>query len=506
MPDGDYNIFVVPPYSVESGFVYYKIPSMQVPRNAFLLGYAAALLTVGMWKLAVPVVKVWLATVMQSGGIGVILLVAGVGVAGWAWGKTQAEKKEDPGPEGEFPAGGGSQQYQQQQQQQQQQQHHHQQYPGAPPPNYGPPPPQSEHPPPPPPPPSDPPPEPQEMPKPEPRSPPRPNPTATEWEKAREETRRREEARKRAEELQKKRETAQKLKEEAERAAKAKAEKEKWEQARAREKEQREREARERITRERLAREKEAREKDTREREAREQAEREKVAAAATPPKPPVKATSSKYEKATARSFAGTEETHSYRPYDSPPKKNTYKSSASSVSGVSESSYAASHSTARTSPPPSMRGPYSTKDPDKIQIKAVYLFSDSFPTKPSAQLVANTGSVTDGLILHIKTEGLFIDDDVRGVPQREWDVKAWTLKLVEDGACRNARGDALHVLRATVRDADNKKYCFVLEAAEAYKVAVGLAKLKKGSQVRSLHTGTLKDADAKGLLALLGWM
>jgi hypothetical protein len=45
--------------------------------------------------------------------------------------------------------------------------------------------------------------------------------------------------------------------------------------------------------------------------------------------------------------------------------------------------------------------------------------------------VSNVGKVTDGLILKIQSEGLFIDDDVRGIPQREWDVKAWTLKMVE---------------------------------------------------------------------------
>ncbi|KAI5303571.1 hypothetical protein KEM55_000464, partial [Ascosphaera atra] len=26
---------------------------------------------------------------------------------------------------------------------------------------------------------------------------------------------------------------------------------------------------------------------------------------------------------------------------------------------------------------------------------------------------------------------MFIDDDVRGVAQRDWDVKAWTMALVE---------------------------------------------------------------------------
>jgi hypothetical protein len=60
----------------------------------------------------------------------------------------------------------------------------------------------------------------------------------------------------------------------------------------------------------------------------------------------------------------------------------------------------------------------------------VYLFNDLFP-KPVAQLVSSVGKVTDGLILKIQSEGLFIDDDVRGIPQREWDVKAWTLKSVE---------------------------------------------------------------------------
>jgi hypothetical protein len=60
----------------------------------------------------------------------------------------------------------------------------------------------------------------------------------------------------------------------------------------------------------------------------------------------------------------------------------------------------------------------------------VYLFNDLFP-KPVAQLVSSVGKVTDGLILKIQSEGLFIDDDVRSIPQREWDVKAWTLKSVE---------------------------------------------------------------------------
>ena len=151
-----------------------------------------------------------------------------------------------------------------------------------------------------------------------------------------------------------------------------------------------------------------------------------------TPQKSTVTATSSpskRYERPTAKSYVGTQDgdATSYRPYDQS-KRASKVPSQSSV--YSESSYAPSQSTARTTPPPSVRGPYSTADPDKIVIKAVYLFNDLFP-KPVAQLVSGTGNVTDGLILRITTEGLFIDDDVRSVPQREWDIKAWTMKLVE---------------------------------------------------------------------------
>ena len=126
--------------------------------------------------------------------------------------------------------------------------------------------------------------------------------------------------------------------------------------------------------------------------------------------------------------------------------------------------------------------------------------------KPIASLISSQGSVTDGLVLRIKTEGLFIDDDIRGVPQREWDVKAWTLKLVEDGMTKNQAGQGVHVLRATTRDAENKKYTFVLDETEAWKVAVGLARLRKGSQVRALGMNGMKESEVRGLLSHLGWM
>lgn len=323
------------------------------------------------------------------------------------------------------------------------------------------------------------------------------------WEKAREETRRREAERKKQEEQRKKAEEERKQQEEAAKKAKAAAEKEKWEKMRQREKEAREREARERIARERLAKEKEAQEKAAKEketqeaaikakleREIREKLEAEELSkkeaadraakeASATADKaakdreerlkaarerveklakersvfgvgertnpydgasPSVRSaayrnSTNNYERPTAKSYMGTDDdgvTHSFRPYDEPRRPGA-RTANSFVYSEGRSSYAPSATTARTTPPPSQRGTYTTADPDKVVIKAVYLFNDLFP-KPVAQLISGVGNVTDGLILRITTEGLFIDDDVRGVPQREWDVKAWTMKLVEVSA------------------------------------------------------------------------
>lgn len=264
-----------------------------------------------------------------------------------------------------------------------------------------------------------------------------------------------------------------------------------------------------------------------------------------------------------------------------------------------------------------MRQPYTTNDPDKIVIRAVYGFLNQFAKTPSSQLLSGVGSVTDGLILRITTEGLFIDDDVRGVPQREWDVKAWTLKLVEvwcpahaaviassaanetsvkpsaanvnnatflpraawrkafsgAGAARgeprpltdenadayladmlreckalcglglcdtgvspsafgafgaaafddsasatSSRSGAktnpqsgeyktkgLHVLRATVRDQEGKRFLFVIDQEEAWKVSMGLQRLRRGTQVRSLGVAGLNSTDMRATLELLGW-
>ena len=391
LPDGNYDIFIIPPHSAGNGFLY--LPSLQPQRNSFLAGVACTLLAVAIWSIVFPVLKEWIATMMASGGMGVLVLVVVVAIGAWAWGKTQAES-------GGFQGGnaGGTPNM-----------NGHASSAGNVPPHADPPPPPPQNPPPP-------------QAGPEPRAPPKPTWQRTNtgaanakasadsgaakstWEKAREETKKKEEERKRAEDLRKKREEAEK------------------ERVRQREKEALE------------ARIREAREaRERREKEAKEKA----AAAAAAPPPPPdprktepprPASPTKRHQQPTAKT-ATEDDAYSYRPYDEPKRHGPKTATASSI--YSESSYAPSQSTSRTTPPPSHRGPYRSKDPDKIVLKAVYSFNNTFMKKPIAQLISGVGSVTDGLVLRITTEGLFIDDDVRSVPQREWDVKAWTLKLVE---------------------------------------------------------------------------
>lgn len=260
--------------------------------------------------------------------------------------------------------------------------------------------------------------------------------------------------------------------------------------------------------REKEAREREAREKKEKEKQERERREKE-VKETPTPAQPPSQPNARKtdnprpasptkrHQQPTAKT-ATEDDTYSFRPYDKPKRPTHAAASASSI--YSESSYAPSYSTSRTTPPPSQRGPYQSKDPDKIVLKAVFSFNNTFTNSPIAKLVSGVGSVTDGLVLRITTEGLFIDDDVRGVPQREWDVKAWTLRLVESGESKG-----LHVLRANIRDLEGKRYVFVLQEEEGWKVAVGLQRLRRGTQVRALGVSGMSANETKGILENLGW-
>ncbi|KAJ9151985.1 hypothetical protein NKR23_g2933 [Pleurostoma richardsiae] len=655
LPPGKYDVFIIPEHSAGAGFLY--LPSLRTNTNSFVAGFASALVLVVLFQSMAPAFQAWWANFQGMGNMGMMMLVIAVGLGAWSLGRQQQDGTGPPPPPpphghgGHGNSGGG--------------------FAGMgsgtgtnpgtnqPPPNSGPPP-------------NPPPPQPGSTPnteKPKPswqqRAPPQPGTARAEtpknsWEKAREETRKREEERKAREEEQKrKEEIARRLRELREKEAREREQREKdakERQAREQEaKERKEREAREREQRERLQREKERLEKEVRERvereakvreEKRRQEEDERKSRKAstyaysgvgertnpwpngkppaatspqpTPPRPAARPAAASPNPSptkkpppapTAKTFVDEDDAYSYRPYDKPKRPMHRKSN----SDLSESSWAPSQSTARTTPPPSVRGPYTTKDPDKIVIRAVYSFMNQFAKTPASQLISGVGSVTDGLILRITTEGLFIDDDVRGVAQREWDVKAWTLKLVEvwcpshflasatassnsspgaaakpssnintaffvramggtrlraaergapktltgEGAdayltdmlrackdcCRlglcastfagddhhhgesgggggsttsghtnqtssqtgdwKARG--LHLLRATIRDQEGKRYLFVISEEESWKVAVGLQRLRRGTQVRALGVAGMSGLEAKSTLEMLGW-
>ncbi|ELR10063.1 hypothetical protein GMDG_04464 [Pseudogymnoascus destructans 20631-21] len=732
LPPGKYDIFIIPPHSSGSGFLY--LPSLKPNVNSFAAGFASALILVAIVSALMPTLQLWWYSVKNTGGNGMFMVSIGLAIGAWALGRMQSDGRtgSNGGNNGGGGGGGGGAP------------------PGGPPPHQGhqghqngyapggPPPQPSGHAPPP-----NPGPQPGYNPGPQQNQPPpksswqrsnvppggtnantggyantgpntggyantgpntggytntgpntggytntgpntggypktgpstggyqNPNSGANTnsnanananaksgWEKAREETRKREEERKVAEALrQKKEEDEKRLKEAREKEARervareriarearaqreAREKREKDEQANKAEAEKVVERAAERVAAERAAAERAAAERAAAERAAAERAAAESAAAeraaaeraaaeraaaeraaaeraaaerakpkastyaysavgektnpwprgqppspaSASPrPTPPQAPPTKRPPAATARTYLGNEDDYSYRPYDKP----AHKKAASSV--YSASSYAASQSTARTTPPPSMRGAYSTKDPDKIVLKAVYAFNNAFMKTPTSMLVSGTGSVTDGLILRITTEGLFIDDDVRGVPQREWDVKAWTMKLVEvwcpafsspapastaasnparklwgnssskpkDNAVTNEAADALllellasckaqcrlgllgeggggsspkkssplaeresnassqtgqfrggklHVLRASIRDQEGRKYVFVIGEEESWKVAVGLQRLRKGTQVRQLGVSGMSGNDAKLTLDNLGW-
>ena len=359
----------------------------------------------------VPIVREWLTGIISGGGSGVVMLMLGVGVVCWAFGKTQGEGftagttgatsgRPNAGANGSHASGStGSSQ-------------------GA---SAGPPPQPNAS----------------GYTQPNPGVPPKTSwqrasatggnaGAKTSWEKAREETRKKEDERRKAEELKRRRDEAEKARQrDREKEAREK-------EAREREAREREKQAQDRIERERKEKKEKAdreaaeavaaaaaKEKEEQEKKAAREREREKERAKATTKRPP---------HASARTETD-DDAYSFRPYDRPKKAVPKANSAASI--YSDSSYTPSHSTARTTPLPPTRGPYATKDPDKIVIKGVYSFNNAFMRTPVSQLISGQGNVTNGLILRITTEGLFIDDDVRGVPQREWDIKAWTMKLAE---------------------------------------------------------------------------
>ncbi|KAH7267591.1 uncharacterized protein BKA55DRAFT_462845, partial [Fusarium redolens] len=639
LPPGKYDIFVIPEHSSGGGFLY--LPSMQPNVNSFAAGFASALILVVLGQTLAPAFRTWWEGFHGLGNMAIAMLVVGVGFGAWALGRFQNQDKGFPGsgganagapppppPHGTPPPPPP-----------------HHDTPPRPPPHDDPPrdPPREPSPPPkpraetPPPPPK---PKAKPEPKPEPEPEPEPAPASKaekserekqkgSWEKAREEMRKKEEERKIREAEQKRREEAAKrLAELRAKDAKERQEREKERQRKeqeARDKKERleaeqrakelaikleeERKERERLEKEAKEAQKAEKEQAERERAARETADRQRMSYAYSgvgekismwpngrPPaapksttssasKPPPSAASSQRKPGPAPSAAksnvsGVSTENSYRPYDKP-KQPKRRGSVSSLG--SESSWAASQTTGRTTPPLSTRaGPYSTKDPDKIVISGVYLFMNQFSKTPASQLISGVGTVTDGLILRVTTEGLFIDDDVRNVPQREWDVKTWTLKQVEVwcpphclkspasspapgtkpnpllykmassrardrgatqplvgeeadvyltemlracktccrlGLCNRTFRDTnipsstgqtgewkskgLHLLRATNRE--GKRYLFVIDESESWKVSTGLQRLRKSPLAQQLAVSGMAASDARETLEMLGW-
>lgn len=593
LPPGKYDIFVIPQHSAGSGFLY--LPSLKPNVNSFVAGFASALILVALFQSMAPAFRAWWETFNGIGNMGVLMIMVGVGFGAWALGRIQTDGQAGPGfgakPDASGHGANGSSNFQGSH--------------SAPPPNGNPPNGQA---PPPPPPRHDAPPPPgpekpqgsswqqQQRPSPQPKTA-KPE-TKGSWEKARDEMRKKEEERKAKEADKKRREDL------AKRLAELRAKEAKERMERDKEKQRKEKEAKDKE--DAAKKEKEAKEKEKETATAAANAARAGSSYAYSgvgekmsmwpngkPPAPPQHSPTTpksppspkkRPPAPTARTYISTDEdAFSYRPYDKPKQPQRKKSTGSLAS---ESSWAASHTTARTSPPHSMRGPYTTKDPDKVVIQAVYLFMNQYAKTPASQLISGVGSVTDGLILRITTEGLFIDDDVRGVPQREWDVKAWTLKLAEvwcpphclnsasassnsankggnflhkmaAARARNADRDAskplvgdeadayltemlrsckeccrlglcdsklrntnipptngqtgewkskgLHLLRATVRDQDGKRYLFVVDETEYWKVGIGLQRLRRGTQVRQLGITSMNPSEARNQLETLGW-
>jgi hypothetical protein len=74
-------------------------------------------------------------------------------------------------------------------------------------------------------------------------------------------------------------------------------------------------------------------------------------------------------------------------------------------------------------------------------------------------------------------------------------------RLMQTAELRN-----LHVVRASLRDQEGKKYLFVLQETEAWKVAHGLQRLRRGSQVRNLAIAGMPANECKALLIGLGFI
>lgn len=63
--------------------------------------------------------------------------------------------------------------------------------------------------------------------------------------------------------------------------------------------------------------------------------------------------------------------------------------------------------------------------------------------------------------------------------------------------------DRIHILRASIRDRNNQKYVFILDSSESWKLAKGLQRLRKGSQVRSLQNANMGPGEVNRVLSVI---
>ncbi|RAH73532.1 uncharacterized protein BO66DRAFT_389128 [Aspergillus aculeatinus CBS 121060] len=91
----------------------------------------------------------------------------------------------------------------------------------------------------------------------------------------------------------------------------------------------------------------------------------------------------------------------------------------------------------------------------------------------------------------------------------ESDAYLANLLKVCKNTCRLATpakpGGGLHVLRASVRDQEGKRYVFVLQETEGWKVAIGLQRLRRGTLSRALGVSGLAANETRTVLAGLGY-
>ena len=80
-----------------------------------------------------------------------------------------------------------------------------------------------------------------------------------------------------------------------------------------------------------------------------------------------------------------------------------------------------------------------------------------------------------------------------------------TSSIANKSPKQSAEMCGIQVLRASIRDQDGKKYVFIISQTESWKVALGLQRLKRGSQVRAMGIAGMPLNEAKALIESLGW-